>query len=55
MMKKIDAKERTEDRNTAKVWCPDGENFEFIKVCEAQCKKKDRCKPFQDYFEPSLF
>ena len=55
MIKKIDAEEVAEDRNTAKVWCPDGENFQYIKGCEAHCKKKDRCKQFRDYFEPNLF
>jgi hypothetical protein len=51
----VDAIEGTEDRNTARVWCPEGENFQYIKGCEAHCKKKDRCKPFRDYFEPKLF
>ena len=55
MANKLDIKEDVEDRNTAKIWCPEGENFQCIKVCEAHCKKKDRCKPFKDYFEPGLF
>ena len=55
MTNKLAANEDVVDRNTAKIWCPDGENFQYIKVCEAHCKKKDRCKPFRDYFEPRLF
>jgi hypothetical protein len=32
MIKKIDAEEVAEDRIAAKVWCPDGENFQYIIV-----------------------
>ena len=55
MTKKSDVEEVESDREMAKVWCPEGENFQYIKVCEAHCRKKDRCKPFRDYFEPNLF
>jgi len=37
MTKKLDVKEDAVDINTAKVWCPDGENFQYMKVCEAHC------------------
>jgi hypothetical protein len=43
------------DRNMHKIWCPEVENFNYIDACDAHCKKKDRCKPFRDYFEPKLF
>ena len=55
MIKNLDVREDTVDINTAKIWCPDGENFQYIKACDAHCKKKDRCRPFREYFEPSLF
>jgi len=55
MAKNLDVKEDTVDIDTAKIWCPDGENFQYIKACDAHCKNKDRCKPFRDYFEPRLF
>jgi len=55
MTKKSNVKEDAVDINTAKIWCPEGENFQYIKACYAHCKMKDRCKPFRDYFEPTLF
>ena len=55
MTKKVDIKEDTFDIDTAKIWCPEGEQFKYVKACDADCKKKDRCKPFRDYFEPKLF
>ena len=55
MTKKLDVKEASVDSDTAKIWCPEGENFQYIKACDAHCKKKDRCKPFREYFEPKLF
>ena len=55
MTEKLVVKEAESDIDTAKIWCPDGENFQYIKACDAHCKNKDRCKPFRDYFEPRLF
>jgi hypothetical protein len=55
MTKKIVVKEEATDINSATIWCPEGENFQYIKACEAHCKKKDRCKPFRDYLEPKMF
>jgi hypothetical protein len=55
MTKKLDAEESQSALNTAKIWCPEGENFQYIKVCDVHCQKKDRCNPFRDYFEPKLF
>jgi hypothetical protein len=55
MTKKVDVKEDAMNINTAKIWCPEGENFQYIKACDVHCKKKDRCKPFRNYFEPKLF
>jgi hypothetical protein len=55
MTKKNVTKENTTDSDTVKIWCPEGENFQYVKACAADCKKKDRCKPFRDYFEPKLF
>jgi hypothetical protein len=55
MKKKSDIEETESERNRDTIWCSDGEIFQYIKVCEADCKKKDRCKPFRDYFEPISF
>ena len=55
MKMKSDVEEVESDRNVAKIWCPEGENFQYIKACDSHCKKKDRCKPFRDYFDPNLF
>lgn len=55
MRKNVNTDEKLIDRDLAKIWCPEGENFQYIKVCDAQCRKKERCKPFRDYMEPKLF
>jgi hypothetical protein len=54
MTKKTDVRDYATDINTAKVWCPEAESFQYLKVCETGCKKKDRCRTFKDYFEPKL-
>jgi len=54
MIKKHDSKQEDTDINTAKIWCPDGENFQYVKACDSGCKKKDKCEAFRDYFEPRL-
>jgi len=43
------------DKESAKIWCPDRENFQYIKVCDSNCKKKQKCSAFRDYFEPIMF
>jgi hypothetical protein len=55
MGKKPDKKQDNQDKNTVKIWCPDRENFQYIKVCDMNCKKKTTCEAFRDYFEPKLF
>jgi hypothetical protein len=55
MTKKSDVKEEAPDINTGKVWCPEAESSQYIKVCETGCKKKNRCRTFKDYFEPKMF
>ena len=55
MTKKTDVQEDAKDINTAKVWCPEAESFQYLKVCETDGKKKDRCRTFKDYFEPKMF
>jgi len=54
MTKKTDVRDYATDINTAKIWCPEGENFQYVKACDAHCKKKDS-RTFKDYFEPKLF
>jgi hypothetical protein len=53
--KKTVVKEDAIDIGSAKIWCPEGENFQYIKACDAHCKRKNRCRPFREYFEPKLF
>jgi hypothetical protein len=43
------------DKESAKIWCPDRENFQYIKVCDSNCKKKQKCSALRDYLEPILF
>ena len=50
-----DSPQDNEDKESAKIWCPDRENFQYIKVCDSNCKKKQKCSAFRDYFEPILF
>ena len=55
MTKKHDSKQKDTDKNIAKIWCPDGKNFQYVKACDSGCEKKDKCEAFRDYFEPRLF
>jgi len=55
MPKKLTTKQDNPDKTIAKIWCPDGEKFQYIKVCDSHCKKKDKCLAFRDYLEPKLF
>jgi hypothetical protein len=50
-----DSNQGNPDQNKAKIWCPDRENFQYIKVCDSNCKKKQKCSAFRAYFEPGLF
>jgi hypothetical protein len=43
------------DKESAKIWCPDRENFQYVKVCDSNCKKKQKCSAFRAYCEPILF
>ena len=54
-VKKNDSKHDNQNKNIVMIWCPHGENFQYIKVCGSNCKKKDKCEPFKDYLEPKLF
>jgi hypothetical protein len=45
--------ENTSDAN--KIWCDEKEGFQYIKACESNCKKKNKCKAFKNYLEPGLF
>jgi len=55
MGKKPEEKQDIQDENNAKIWCPDRENFQYVKVCDMNCKKKDKCEAFRNYVEPKLF
>ena len=50
-----DSRQDNPDKESAKLWCPDRENFQYIKVCDSNCKKKQKCSAFRDYFEPIMF
>jgi hypothetical protein len=47
--------EESNDKDKAKIWCADRENFQYIKACKVHCRKKSICQAFRDYFEPKLF
>jgi len=53
--KKPDNKQDNQSKNDIKIWCPDRESFQYVKVCDMNCKKKSRCEAFRDYLEPKLF
>ncbi len=55
MQKKLMTKQDNQDKTAAKIWCPDGEKFQYIKVCGSHCKKRDKCLVFREYLEPKLF
>jgi hypothetical protein len=55
MANKTHVPEAAQDINTAQVWCPEAENFQYVKVCQADCTKKNRCRTFKDYLEPKMF
>ena len=50
-----DSPQDNPDKESAKIWCLDRENFQYIKVCDSNCKKKQKCSAFRDYFEPIMF
>jgi len=50
-----DKSDTNKNINTNIIWCPEGENFQYVKACEKNCRKKGRCKAFRDHFEPKLF
>jgi len=37
-----------------KIWCPDGEHYQYVEGCEAGCKKSTRCQAYADYREPKF-
>jgi len=41
-------------KNTDKIWCPEWEQFRYVRVCNVSCKKITRCKAYADYREPRL-
>ena len=51
----IKEKQDNLSRETDKIWCPYRENFQYIKVCDLNCKKKEKCESFRNYLKPKLF
>jgi hypothetical protein len=39
-------------KNTDKIWCPEGGQYKYVEVCEASCKKKNKCEAYAEYREP---
>jgi hypothetical protein len=39
MADKLDGKQDYLNKNITKIWCPDRDNFQYIKVCDSNCKK----------------
>ena len=55
MGKKQVKKEVEREPDTSKIWCPDRECIQYVKACQANCKKKSNCVSYKDYIEPRLF
>ncbi|HMK50421.1 MAG TPA: hypothetical protein VK435_10240 [Thermodesulfovibrionales bacterium] len=55
MAKKSEKKEIARDPDINKIWCPARECIQYVKACEANCKKKRTCLSYRDYLEPKLF
>jgi hypothetical protein len=51
----VKEEQENQNRDTDKIWCPYRENFQYAKVCDVNCKKKDKCESFRHYLEPKLF
>ena len=43
-----------QNKNTDKIWCPEGEHYQHVEGCMASCKKLNRCEAYSDYREPKL-
>jgi len=43
-----------QDRNTDKLWCPEGGRYQYVEVCRASCKKPHKCAAYAEYREPKL-
>lgn len=41
-------------KNADKIWCPERGHYRYIEVCQASCKKINRCEAYADYREPKL-
>jgi hypothetical protein len=41
-------------KNPDKIWCPKGEQYRYVEVCKASCKRIDRCEAYAGYREPKL-
>ncbi len=54
-MKKIKDKSLKQSEDNKKIWCDDSGSFRYVKACVVNCRKKQRCKAFRNYIEPTLF
>jgi hypothetical protein len=43
-----------QNKNTNKIWCPEGGRYQYVEVCRVSCKKIQRCEAYADYREPKL-
>jgi len=43
-----------QNKNTDKIWCPEGGRYQYVEVCKASCKKFHRCEAYAEYREPRL-
>jgi hypothetical protein len=55
MIEKIEQLEDETKMETNKIWCNEREGFQYIKACESNCRKNNRCKAFRNYLEPRLY
>jgi len=52
--KSLHEESKGQDKNTDKIWCPEGGRYQYVEVCRASCKKIHRCEAYADYREPKL-
>ena len=43
-----------QNKNTDKIWCPEGGRYQYVEVCEASCRKPHKCAAYAEYREPKL-
>jgi hypothetical protein len=50
----LDEESKGQDKNTDKLWSPEGGRYQYVEVCKASCKKPHKCEAYAEYREPKL-